>query len=161
MTQPPKMDCPKCGSNATWYTTEDRYVVLNCHCGVNKYVLHVDPYGQVSKVSTVGVPDRRPPELPEKASKGRRCLLALAKNYPHPMKVHAIATEAKLKKNEAGAFLGSMEHKGMVRCLKRVKRNKGGSTWALTDKIVDTLELKDRLARRRAYQRILKTVDKR
>ena len=123
--------CPKCKSKSTWLGLEDQSLVLKCLCGLNKYLYHVSTLGEVERIVPENMKDDVP--LPLKNRSQQKCLLAIYKAYPDPVRTAQIAAHTNHKNKETYGFVAALVSKGLVERVEERKGLAGGSSWTLTE----------------------------
>ena len=128
--------CPKCGG-LSWLEREGVTVIQRCLCGLCKPLMHTD--GAITVMHTaVAAPDI---VLPQKGTKTRACLSAVAREHPAPVSTGEVSETASLQGKETASLLVTLMARGLLERVLERRGLRGGSTWKLTLTAVALLKL--------------------
>lgn len=129
--------CPHCTQRQAHYEVEgDNTLLIKCLCGYLAVL-----YDDKDTVIVNHVLSKTKSELPRKGSKLSKCLGAVASQYPDNVKTDAVSKLTKDTTSGAASKLMVLQHKGLVEKINSLRGVAGGSTWALTNRGINHLNL--------------------
>lgn len=130
--------CPHCTNKQARYNVEDDVrLIMYCTCGYNKIVYDDSIDNTVMHVLT-----KRKSELPRRGSKISLCLGAVASIHPNRIQTQKVAQITGDTVSGAGTKLMVLQHKGLVEKYRSLRGIAGGSSWFLTNRALEYLNIK-------------------
>ncbi|HEY0819770.1 MAG TPA: hypothetical protein VGD46_13385 [Rhizobacter sp.] len=119
-----------------WLVRDVGGVMQRCHCGLARPVVQ-QAEGNITIISATRAADVM---LPEKGTKTRRCLMAVARSWPAIITTGAVAESAGLQNKETSSLLITLMARGLVERVSERRGLLGGSEWRVTTATRDLLK---------------------
>ena len=133
--------CPHCTHRQAHYEIEDEIkLIIKCVCGYVKVV-----YDENEDKIIKHVLSKKKSELPRKGSKLSKCLGVVASVYPNNIKTGTVSTISGDTTSGAASKLMVLQHKGLIEKENSLRGVAGGSTWFLTNRAIEYLNLPKRV----------------
>lgn len=136
---PPRLPCPKCGGYS-WIEQESQTdLVQRCLCGLMVFLERAVGGGVTVSKRAV---QQDQVQLPQTGTKIHRCLMAVAEQYPRPIKTAVIAKDAGLQSKETASLVVALMARGLLERVEERRGLTGGSIWELSHATKKLLKLK-------------------
>lgn len=134
-----KTDCPKCGSDSAWYSRTNTDLVVRCTCGFHKVV-----FTTLGSAVIANIESGTEVKLPKRDTNLYRTLVCVS-ILMEPSSAEVTERLRDMKRlhsvSDVSSYLTILRSKGLVDVVVNGRGSVGGSTWRLTDKAEDLLNI--------------------